>query len=80
MTAAEFEGEKRYQMLMHQVKAMLRQGLISEDEFDQIEVKYRVKYRPKTGDLLVRKDLRSERKRVMNRLGKEASEHENQHS
>lgn len=69
MTSDEYESEKKYHLLMYQVKAMLRQGLISEAEFDQIEVKYRTKYRPKSGDLLVRKDLISERIRGINRLG-----------
>ena len=80
MTESEFENEKRYQLLMYQVKRMLRSGLISEEEFLEIDTKYRQVYRPKSGGLLVRKDLLIERKYGMNRLGKEESEHENQHS
>ena len=80
MTESEFENEKRYQLLMHQVKRMLRAGLISEEEFLEIDTKYRLRYRPKSGGLLVRKDLLIARRRVMNRLGKEGSELEDQHS
>ncbi len=81
MTPEEFENEKRYQLLMHQVKRMLESGIISEDEFFEISEKYARKYRPKSGALLVEKDLLCERKRVMNSVGKEVSENEeNQHS
>lgn len=37
MTESEFENEKRYQLLMYQVKRMLRSALISEEEFLEIE-------------------------------------------
>jgi hypothetical protein len=80
MTEAEFENERRYQMLMYHVKRMLRSGIISEEEFLEIDTRYRQKYRPKSGGLSVRKDLLIERKRVMNSAGKEVSQGENQHS
>lgn len=78
MTKEEFDRERRYQLLMYQVKKMLREGLITEVEFLEIDTRYRQKYRPKTGGLLVRKDLLIQRKRVMNSAGKEVSDGENQ--
>lgn len=81
MTPEEFENEKRYQLLMYQVKRMLESGIISEDEFLEISEKYAQKYRPKSGTLLVEKDLLCGRKRVNSSVGKEGSENEeNQHS
>lgn len=80
MTEAEFENERRYQMLMYHVKRMLRSGIISEEEFLEIDTRYCQKYRPKSGGLSVRKDLLIERKRVMNSAGKEVYQGENQHS
>ena len=80
MTEVEFENERRYEMLMYHVRQMLRSGIISEEEFLEIDTRYRQKYRPKSGGLLVRKDLLIQRKRVMNGVGKEVSQGENQHS
>ena len=40
MTEAEFENERRYQMLMYHVKRMLRSGIISEEEFLEIDTRY----------------------------------------
>ena len=79
MTKQEFENEKRYELLMHQAKRMLRAGLISEDEFCEIETKYRQKYSPKSGGLLIIKDLICARKRVMNGVGKEGENSEDKH-
>ena len=80
MTAAEFENEKNYQLLMYHVRRMLQIGLIAEEEFLEIDTRYRLKYCPKSGGLLVRKDLLIQHKRGMNSIGKEAFELENQHS
>ena len=80
MTKEEFDRERRYQLLMYQVKKMLRDGLITEVEFLEIDTRFQQKYRPKSGGLLVRKDLLIGRKRVMNSDRKEVSQGENQHS
>lgn len=80
MTEEEFENERRYEMLMYHVKRMLQSGIISEEEFLEIDTRYQQKYRPKSGGLLVRKDLLIQRKRVMNGVGKEVSQGEKQHS
>ena len=77
MTKAEFENERHYQMLMYHVKRMLRSGIISEEEFFEIDTRYRQKYRPKSGGFSVKKDLLIQRKRVMNRVGKEVETSEN---
>ena len=64
MTPEEFEAEMRYQGLMFFVKQMLREGLITETEFEQIAVEYATKIYPKTGTLLVRNRLLSGRNRA----------------
>ena len=79
MTAQEFENEKRYETLMHQAKKMLDAGLISEKELYEIEEKYRLKYAPKSGGLLIIKDLICARKRGMYRVGKEGENSEDKH-
>ena len=74
------ENEKRYYVLMHHVRRMLRSGLITEEEFFDIDTRFARKYRPNFGELLVEKDLLIERKRGIYGVGKEVSENEeNQH-
>jgi len=72
LTQEEFDREKRYLGLMHFVKQLLRDGLITEDEYRTISEDYARTYSPKTGVLLARIDLLCEPKRVMNSAGKEA--------
>ena len=57
MTQDEFEREKSYQVVMHFIRKMLRDGLLSEEEYRQIDTKNLRKLRPKTGDLLSGKFL-----------------------
>lgn len=57
MTQLEFENEKRYLLVMHQAKRMLKSGIISESEFFEMSDHFNNKYKPKTGTLLVEKDL-----------------------
>ena len=57
LTQEEFEAEKRYQGLMYFVKQMLRDGLISEDEYCQLCTEYAARFSPKTGTLLARNNL-----------------------
>ena len=78
MTEAEFESEKRYQGLVYFLKQMLRDGLISEDEYCQLCTEYAQRFSPKTGTLLARNNLLCEPFRVMNGAGKEAKTFENQ--
>lgn len=72
LTQEEFGREKQYLGLLHFLKQMRRDGLISDDEYRQISSEYARTYSPKTGVLLARIDLLCEPKRVMNSAGKEA--------
>jgi len=56
---------------------MLRDGLITEDEYRTISADYARQLSPKTGALLARIDLICEPKRVMNSTGKEGKSLEN---
>ena len=62
---------------MHFAKQMLRDGLITEDEYRTISADYARQLSPKTGALLARIDLICEPKRVMNSTGKEGKSLEN---
>ena len=77
LTQEEFDREKRYLGLMHFAKQMLRDGLITEDEYRTISADYARQLSPKTGALLARIDLICEPKRVMNSTGKEGKSLEN---
>ena len=72
MTQAEFDQEKRYQVVMHFVRKMLRDGLISEEEYRQIDTKNRLELHPKTGDLISGKFLIEAGYRANMTHGKEA--------
>lgn len=52
MTAEEFERERQYQTVMHFVRKLLEEGLISEEEYCQIDTRNLEKWGPKTGSLL----------------------------
>ncbi len=72
MTEEEFSRESRYQVLMHFIRKMLSDGLISEEEYCQIDTKYREKFLPITGDLLSGRTLLSSPNRANMVAGKEA--------
>lgn len=72
MTEEEFSRESRYQVLMHFIRKMLTDGLISEEEYCQIDTKYREKFLPITGDLLSGRTLLSSQNRANMVAGKEA--------
>lgn len=57
MTEEQFHNEKLYQTTMHIMRRMLRQGLITMDEYRQIDTIFTEKYRPVFGTLLIRNDL-----------------------
>ena len=77
LTPEEFEAEKKYQGLMHFVKIMLRDGLISPGEYEQISADYADRFSPKTGSLLARNDLLCVQTRANIGRGKEAGNLEN---
>ena len=72
MTEEEFSRESLYQVLMHFIRKMLTDGLISEEEYCQIDTKYREKFLPITGDLLSGRALLSSPNRANMVAGKEA--------
>ena len=72
-------NETWYYTLMHHVRRMLRSGLISEEEYRDIDTRYAQKYHPDFGVLLVEKDLILARKRGIYSGGKEVSDRENQY-
>ena len=63
LTREEFEAEKRYQVLMHLIRLMLSDGLLSMGEYTQIAAKYAATISPPTGDLLATNGLLFRRER-----------------
>ena len=51
MSKEEFRNEKLYQTTMHLVREMLSEGIISEDEYRQIDTIFLEKYQPVFGTL-----------------------------
>ena len=66
----------QYEAVMDQAKRMLGAGLITKKEFQEIEARFRAKYKPISGGYIVQTDLLCARKRVMNGCGKEGGCHE----
>lgn len=52
MSKEEFRNEKLYQTTMHLVRKMLEEGIISEEEYRQIDTIFLEKYQPVFGTLL----------------------------
>ncbi len=76
MTPEEFDRERRYQTVTFFMKKLLREGLISEEEFVQIDTKNRSRFRPFTGSLLSGKFLLCTSNRGNMGPGKGADGHE----
>lgn len=57
MNDEQFRSEKLYQTTMHVCRKMLRSGLISEEEYREIDTMFTRKYCPVFGALLVGNDL-----------------------
>lgn len=72
MTQEEFDRERRYQTVTYFLKQLLQRGLISEEEFCQIDTRNREKFKPFTGTLLSGKFLLCTENRVNMGAGKEA--------
>ena len=51
MTKEQFRAEKRFQTVMATARRMLREGLITEDEYRRFEKKMAQKYTPTFGTL-----------------------------
>ncbi len=52
-----YENEMMYLATMHMAKTMLRQGLISSEEYRQIDTIFAQKYEPSFGTLFADIDL-----------------------
>lgn len=63
LTREEFDAEKKYQVLMHLIRLMLSDGLLSMGEYTQIAAKYAATISPPTGDLLATNGLLFRRER-----------------
>lgn len=57
MTKEQFRNERLYQTTMSKVKNLLNQGIISKEEYGQIDTIFRNKYHPILGSLLFDIDL-----------------------
>lgn len=75
MTEEEFDRERQYQMVMHFVRKMLSDGLISEEEYHQIDTRNRQKFHPIIGGLLSGKFLLYAAERANMDAGKEEFEY-----
>lgn len=75
MTQDEFDRERRYQTIMYFVRKMLTDGLITKEEYCQIDTRNRMKFLPKTGDLLSGKFLISVSNRANMVAEKEVFDH-----
>ena len=63
LTREEFDAEKKYQVLMHLIRLMLSESLLSMGEYTQIAAKYAATISPPTGDLLATNGLLFRRER-----------------
>ena len=71
MSNAEFRNEKLYQTTMSMARKMLGEGIISEDEYCQIDTIFLEKYNPVFGTLFSDISLTSGEKIVIYSVGKE---------
>ena len=60
VSSVNFQNEMMYQATMSFARKMLRDGLITEDEYRQIDTMFIEKYQPKIGTLFV--DLQPEQR------------------
>ena len=51
MTSDRFESQKQYEVRMSIMRAMLKQGLITQSEYNKIDTKFLKKYNPIFGSL-----------------------------
>ena len=57
MSKEEFKNEKLYQATMHIARKMFNEGLITEEEYRQIDTIFSEKYQPTLGTLFADVDL-----------------------
>ena len=51
MTKEQFHNEKMYQATMALARQMLREGLITEEEYREVEAVFLKKYKPVLGEI-----------------------------
>ena len=57
MSKEQFEAEKDYQVLMSMAKKLRNQGLLTEEEYTEIDTRLKAKYQPIFGTLLSENSL-----------------------
>lgn len=71
VTEEQFDREKRYQASMNMFRTMLKNGLITEEQYAIIDTKMLEKYRPLFGDIIFGIYLLFRAFRAMYSTGKE---------
>lgn len=71
MNEEEFSAEVRYQSAISVVKSLFRQGLLTAEEYAEIDTKLLEKYAPSLGTLFSENDLITGEFRVIYSSGKE---------
>ena len=51
LTKPQFENEKNYEITMSIIRTLRKQGIVSEDEYKQIDTIFLRKYEPILGNL-----------------------------
>jgi len=49
MTPEQFDREKNYQAALAVARAMRKQGIVDDDDFDKMEAVFRLKFSPPIG-------------------------------
>jgi len=57
MSTEQFEAEKNYQVLMSMAKSLRNKGLLTEEEYAEIDTRLKAKYQPLFGTLLSENSL-----------------------
>lgn len=72
LSQQEFRDEYRYSVIMTQYKNMLDRGMITEQDYQAFNRKYKQKYHPMTDGLIAEYDLLCRQSRALMLSGKEA--------
>ncbi len=72
LSKQEFQDEYRYSVIMTQYKSMLDRGMITEQDYQALNRKYKQKYCPVTDGLIAEYDLLCRQSRALMLSGKEA--------
>ena len=64
MSKQEFRNEYIYSVTMAHVRRMLEQGLISEEEYQEMNTRMKEKYHPVTDGLIAESDLQCPQNRA----------------